>query len=218
MRLVFTPTEDLVQALQQLYNAHEKAPKQVHEAPLKDIIEHFVEEAMQAFFVAPMEAIGAEGTVVNLIMKGVAVIKNTSTSLALRLLHRITREDQAGLVAHFKQLHFQQGEQHLIGFPLSSAAQAQVESTFTTLNEQGAVPVEALVQTFKLMADEALQHYMDNTVAAIEVKRFSRGLVRAARATIKKSTYVAIERGVPAMGVSFQQALVAYYQQRLIRL
>jgi len=215
-KLVFMPSADLVAYLEQLYAHQDTAPDEVHTEAMRGIVEYFIDEVIQAFFTGPIDAIEAEGSVVNIILKGVGVIRKTGRSLALRLLERITVEDQAGLVKHFKQLHFQHDGQQYVGFSFAPEVQQQVQQTFSSVLAGEGVPISSLVATFQQIADAALQHYMDNTVEAIEVRAFSRGLIKAARATIKKSTNIAINRGLPAMGTSYRRGLVEYFAQRLV--
>jgi len=217
-KLVFSPSEALVGYLEQLYSQHAAAPQKVHTDAMRGIVEHFIDEVNQAFFLAPIEAIEAEGSVVNIILKGVGVIRKTGRSLALRLLDRITTKDQAGLVAHFKRLHFQHEGQHYVGFSFAPEVQAQVTAVFAKVHENEEVPIDSLVEAFQQIADAALYHYMDSTMEAIEVKAFSRGLIRAARATIKKSTSVAINRGIPALGTHYRRGLVKYFEDHFINL
>lgn len=216
VRLVFTPSASLVGYLEALYSQQEAEPNQVHVDTMRGIVEYFIDEVIGAFFTGPIDAIGAEGSVVNIILKGVNVIRKTGRSLALRLLERITVEDQAGLVRHFKTLNFEQDGQQYVGFPFTEKEQQQVSASFARVLAGEEVDIDALVEVFQSIADGAIGHYMDNTVAAIEVKAFSRGLVRAARATIKKSTRVAINKGIPALGGSYRRGLVAYFDERLL--
>lgn len=215
-RLVFIPSAALVGRLEQLYAHQATTPDKVHTEAMRGIVEHFIDEVIQAFFIGPIDAINAEGSVVNIILKGVGVIRKTGCSLALRLLERITLEDQAGLVQHFKQLHFQKGEQQYVGFSFAAPGQEQVQQTFTTVLAGEEVPIASLIETFQHIADAALYYYMDKTVEAIEIRAFSRGLVRAARATIKKSTSIAINKGIPAMGASYRRGLVEYFDKQLV--
>lgn len=216
-QLVFTPSDTLVAYLEQLYSGLLVAPNIVHTEAMKGIVEHFIDEVIQAFFNGLIEAIKAEGAVVNIILKGVAVISKTSRSLALRLLERVTVADQANLVAHFQRLHFEKDGQQYVGFPLRSEAAAKVEEIFAGITSGADRQSDSLVIAMQEIAKGALYHYMDATVEAIEVGAFSRGLVKAARVTINRSISTAINKGVPAMGVSYRLGLVAYFEAMLLK-
>lgn len=216
-QLVFTPSDTLVAYLEKLYSGQRVAPNAVHTDAMKGIVEHFIDEVIQAFFKGPIDAIEAEGPVVNIILQGVAVISKTGRSLALRLLERVTVSDQAKLVAHFRTLHFERDGQQYIGFPLAPNVAARVEDIFAGITSGADRQSDSLVIAMQEIAKGALQHYMDATVETIEVGMFSRGLVRAARATINKSISTAINRGIPAMGASYRLGLVAYFESMLLK-
>lgn len=213
--MAFPASAALAGHLQAIQTQQQEAPNVVHHNTLRHILDHFLAEVLGAYFTGPIEAVQAEGPVVDMIQRGVGVISKAGRALALRLLDKLEAGDQANLVQHFQQLQHTIDGQLYVAFAFTAADAAQVRQVLAAVANGEAEQLEAFLAVLHLVGDGAVSHYLDGTARALTLGRFSKGLVKATQATVRKSISAAINRGVPALGGKYRAMLAAYYASML---
>ncbi|HLR17559.1 MAG TPA: hypothetical protein VK099_06770 [Alcanivoracaceae bacterium] len=213
--MAFAASEALAEKLNAITQAQQVEPSVVHREILREIHDLFIDEVLTAYFNGPIDAVGAEGSVVNMILRGVGVISKAGRSLAMRLLEKLEPEDQTKLVEHFQKLQYElDGKMH-IAFAFTPTEAERAKAVFAQVAEEEEVELDGLIEVLHSVAEGATGNFLDGTVAALKLGRFSRGLVKATQATIRKSTATAIDKGVPALGRKYRKDLAAYYKEML---
>jgi len=213
--MAFPASAALAEHLRAMQTLQQESPNVVHHTTLRHILDHFLEEVLGAYFTGPIDAVQAEGPVVSMIQRGVGVISKAGRALALRLLDKLEPEDQANLVQHFQQLQHTIEGQLYVAFAFNEAQAAQVRQVLAAVANGEEGQQQAFLGALHLVGDGAVSHYLDGTAGALRLGRFSKGMVKATQATVRKSIATAINRGVPALGGKYRAMLAGYYQSML---
>lgn len=196
--------------------AIETQPRQDHSARLKSLVDHLVEEIVSTYFDGPLDATGAHGGMVNMIHGAARVIRRTAGSMAGRLIGRVKPGvQQQAMAEHLRSHRFYRDGQSYSAWPLDPAMAERASLAFEEALAGERDPAH-LVTIMKGIADGALEHYLDQTIAPLELNRLSRGMVSTARATIRKAAYSGIERGLPGLPGKFREPVVRYFQGMLV--
>lgn len=213
--MAFSASPALANYLEKIEALQASAPEVLQREILRGILDHFLEEVLTAYFNGPIQAVRAEGPVVNMIERGVGVISKAGRALALRLLEKLEPADQTNLVQHFATLQHQIDGQLYIAFPFARAQAEQVRAALAAAASGEKNSLDGLLEALHIVADGAIGNYLAGTASTLSLGRFSKGLVKATQATVRKSTATAINRGVPALGGKYRAMLASYYQDML---
>ena len=213
IRMAFPASPRLEDNLRRFLSKADAEPSTAHLALLESVGEDFVSDLLAAFFDGPIDAVGADGSVVSMIQKGVKVINKAARALLRNLLGKTGTAEQGALAAHFRGLMHEHEGQLYMAFPLAGASGDQLVTTFREFlaGEKGQTP--KLVDSLKAVCDGALVHFLDGLVACVQLNAFNRGMVATARGTIRKAAYMAIEKGLPAMGREQKEPVVLHFQK-----
>ena len=164
--------------------------KQVDHALVNDIAERFIDEMLHAFFMGPMDALQAEGTMVNLINGVANIVNKAAKGLAKRLLSKIDAQEQAGLARHFDNISLDKPTGMRIGFALDDALANRMNVTFdAALN--GEVDKDTLLGVMHAITDGSIAAFLDDSVAQLKTGMLTRGLIATARGTIRTASHSA---------------------------
>ncbi|MCH8542829.1 MAG: hypothetical protein LAT61_04595 [Alcanivorax sp.] len=215
IRVAFPASPRLEENLRTFIHKTEAEPDNSHLALLEAIGEDFVSDLLVAFFDGPINAVGAEGSVVSMIQGGVKVINKAARALLRSLLGKAGPAEQVALAAHFRALILERDGQLHMAFPLAGSAGDELAVTFRAFLAGQAGQTPKLVSSLKAVCDGALAHYLDGLVACVRLNAFNRGMVKTARGTIRKAAYMAIEKGLPAMAREQKEPVVLHFQGML---
>ncbi|MBZ2187953.1 hypothetical protein K8B33_02485 [Alcanivorax sp. JB21] len=215
IRMAFPASPRLEENLRHFISQADAEPETAHLALLEAVGEDFVSDLLAAFFDGPIDAVGAEGSVVSMIHKGVKVINKAARALLRSLLGKTGVAEQGALAAHFRSLMCEQEGQLYMAFPLDGTAGDQLVTTFRDFLAGQAGQTPKLVESLKAVCDGALVYFLDALVACVPLNAFNRGMVATARGTIRKAAYMAIEKGLPAMGREQKEPVVLHFQNML---
>lgn len=215
IRVAFPASPRLEENVRNFLRKTGEEPDNSHLDLLEAIGEDFVRDLLVAFFDGPISAVGAEGSVVNMIQGGVKVINKAARALLRGLLGKAGPAEQGALAAHFRGLMLERDGQLHMAFPLPGAAGDELAITFRAFLAGEAGQTPKLVSSLKAVCDGALEHYLDGLVGCVRLNAFNRGMVKTARATIRKAAYMAIEKGLPAMAREQKEPVVLHFQGML---
>ncbi len=146
-------------------------------------------------------------------------IKSTSTGLLSQLLGKVD-DAQALQSVHFLEQSIStdpNGVQR-IGFEVPEALVDQMKASFELVAAgEGKSQRDALKTQFKLFADLAIKHYMEDFNKTLDLGMFKRGLASTAKATISKAVHVAIDKLIPALGKEELMAFTTHYDQLIYK-
>lgn len=214
--VAFAESDELREAMDRFLSAVAADPEGDHVDLLRQVIDHFVEELVAAFFDGPVDATGARGGMVRVIQSVANVVRKTAVSMAGRLVSKVEAgQSQQAMAAHLQSHRMERDGRTYAVYPLDAAMAERASLTFEeTL--AGNRDAEHLITVMKGIAEGALEHYLDRTVEPIELGRFSRGMVSTARATIRKAAYTGIEKGLPGLPTKLRDRVVGYFQGMLL--
>lgn len=214
--VAFPESERLRQETEGFLAAIDERPDADHSARLRALVDHLVEEIVTTYFDGPLDATGARGGMVNMIHGAARVIRRTAGGMAGRLVGRVgAGAQQQAMAAHLRGHRFERDGRTFSAWPLDAALAERASLAFEEALTGERDPAH-LVTIMKKIADGALEHYLDQTVAPLELNRLSRGMVSTARATIRKAAYSGIERGLPGLPRKFREPVVRYFQGMLV--
>lgn len=146
-------------------------------------------------------------------------IKSTSTGLLSQLLGKV--ENAQAL----KSLDFLEKSTHRdakgverVGFEVPESLVDQMKASFELVAAgEGKSQRDALKTQFKLFADLAIKHYMEDFNKTLDLGMMKRGLASAAKGTISKAVHVAIDKLIPALGKEELMIFAAHYDQLIYK-
>lgn len=209
MTLAFPVSDELRLHL----DAFLEAPgEQVHLVPLLD---SFLSDLMAAFFDGPIQAVGAQGSVATMVQGGVKVISKAARALIRSLIGKAGPAEREALADHFRTLALVQGNELRIRLPMSEARTTEIQRVFAAYLSGASGYSVQLVAVMRELCDDALAQYFDALVACVRLNAFSRGVVATARKTIQKAAYMAVEKGLPALGRAHKEPVVRHFDGML---
>ena len=215
IRVAFPASELLRNNIDRFINAVDAAPSANHSALLEPAIQEFLDRVLDAFFHGPVRAVGARGRSVNVINSVVSVISKASHGMASRLVGKSSPAEQQALAEHFRFLRLEMKGQTYVSFPLEAALANRMILTFEEF-EAGQGEIKHLVEAMRALADGAVAHFLDGSIACMNLGALNRGLVATARATILKSSHMAIEKALPAMEAAHRKPVLRYFRGMLL--
>lgn len=212
LHVAFEVSEPLRRSINDYIDGIRAHPERCHLTELAALVSPFVEAVLGVFFKGPIDAAQMEGGSARLILGAMAIINQSSETLVNRFLQRTSVAEQRALAEHFESLRKYHDERFYVAFPLPETI-----PTVFAQHRAGDGDIDALLGAMLTINEAAIAHYMDSSVACLELGRFNRALVRAARATILKTSSSALERSLPAMEAGDRTAVVNYFDGMLMR-
>jgi hypothetical protein len=211
--MAFSASSRLATDIQRFIEEATARPVQVDHALVNDVADRFIDEMLHAFFLGPVNALGAEGAMVSLINGIANIVSKASRGLAKRLLKNIDAEEASGLAEHFESIRLELAEEIRLGFLLNEQLATRMKVTFTAALEGEADHAE-LMSLMQAATDGAIACFLDDSVSRLKTGRLTRGLIATARGTIRKASNSASGHlmGLPTK----QQRLVVRYFQSLL--
>lgn len=210
--LAFPVSEELQSHLDAFLGAAGEQAGGEHLMPLLDA---FLTDLMAAFFDGPIRAVGAQGSVATMVQGGVKVISKAARALIRSLIGKAGPAERQALANHFRTLVLAHGGEVRIRLPMSDARSAEIQRVFHAYLEGASGYSTQLVAVMRELCDDALAHYFDALVACVRLNAFSRGVVATARKTIQKASYMAVEKGLPALGRAHKEPVVRHFDGML---
>lgn len=146
-------------------------------------------------------------------------IKSTSTGLLGQLLGKVENA-QALQSLDFLEKSTHQDPQGVerVGFEIPESLVDQMKASFELVAAgEGKSQRDALKTQFKLFADLAIKHYMEDFNKTLDLGMVKRGLASAAKGTISKAVHVAIDKLIPALGKEELMIFAAHYDQLIYK-
>jgi hypothetical protein len=212
--VAFPESPQLRRLTDEFLRAIDESPDDDHAEHLRELVDHLVEELVSAYFDGPVNATGAQGGMVSVIQGVARIVRKTAGSMAGRLVGKVQAGEQQAMAEHLRRHRVERDGTTWSAFPLDPQRAERAVLTFQEALA-GERDSRHLVDTMKAIADGALEHYLDHTIAPLELNRWSRGMVSTARATIRKAAYSGIEKGLPGLPRSFREPVVRYFQDML---
>ncbi len=146
-------------------------------------------------------------------------IKSTSTGLLSQLLGKVDNEQALKSVVFLEQsMSTDPDGIERIGFELPESLADQMKASFAAVAAgEGKTQQDALKTQFKLFADLAIKHYMEDFNKTLDLGMFKRGLASTAKATISKAVHIAIDKLIPALGREELMIFAAHYDQLIYK-
>ena len=216
VRMAFPSSEALDESFRRFRDAVEQDPQGDHQALLRPLSDHFVDEVLGAFFEGPIQAVGEQGRNIDLIRRVMGAIGKAARGLAHRLMKHASPEEQQALARHFEALRLEQDGRVYVSFPLDDALANRMFHAFDEFIEHNEGDMGRLVDVMKRMSEKSVEYFLDRTVEHLNLGAFNRGLVRTARATILKSSSMACSRALPDMEYSHRRPVLGYFREMLI--
>lgn len=146
-------------------------------------------------------------------------IKSTSTGLLSHLLGKVDNEQALKSVVFFeKSMSTDPDGIERIGFELPESLVDQMKASFAAVAAgEGKAQQDALKTQFKLFADLAVKHYMEDFNKTLDLGMFKRGLASTAKATISKAIHIALDKLIPALGKEELMIFTAHYDQLIYK-
>lgn len=213
--VAFQASERLRERIDAFLDAVDDYPGQNHVAALEGIMDPFLDELLHAYFTGPIDAAGARGPAVAVMLGAMKIINKASRSLASRLMRDTSAEEQRALADHFRNLRLESNDRVYVGHRLEPALAQQAVTVFQGFAD-GQGNMQELVTVMHGISQGVIDNYLDKTVANLRLGRIKRGLVAGARVTIRKASAASVEKGIPAMEPQHRQPVVAYYKGLLL--
>lgn len=215
MHMAFVASDRLQDSFDQYLQALQAKPDGNHAVLLEPIIDHFLDEVMEAYFHGPIKVVQAEGAVVNIILGVVKVIHRSARSLAGRLVSRTSPAEQKALAQHFQQLRIERDGDVFVSVRLDPGLANRMVLVFDSFSaDQG--DMSQLTDVMKGMSAAAIGEFLDDTLACLRLGAFNRGVTKTARATIYKSAYMAIDKALPVMEPEHRKPIISYFRNMLL--
>lgn len=211
MYMTFAASDALAADIRRLTG--ENLGSKVDHALINAIAERFIDEMLHAFFTGPMDALKAEGAMVNIINGVANIVNKAAKGLTKRLLGKIDAAEQAGLARHFSDISLEQPEGMRIGYALSDELASHLNVTFTAALA-GEGDKDALLSVMHGITDGSIAAFLDDSVAQLKTGMLTRGLIATARATIRTASHSA--SGHMMSLPHAQRRLVIQYFQSLL--
>lgn len=215
--VAFAASDTLRDRIDTFIRAINEQPGGDHAESLDAIMDPFLDEVLHTYFTGPIDAVNAKGPSVSIILGAMKIINKAAQGLAGRLVSKTAQHEQKALAEHFAALRLERDGRVYIGYPLPPALAARASQVFAEF-AHGQGDMKRLVEVMDGISAGAIENYLDNTVGNLELGRINRGLVAGARATIKKASTAAVEKGIPAMDPEHRKPVVAYFESLLLEI
>lgn len=183
---------------------------------LDPLLDAFLTDLIAAFFDGPIDAVGAQGSVATMVQGGVKVINKAARALIRNLIGKAGPAEQQALAAHFRTLVVQREEGMWLALPMPAARTQEMQRVFSGYLSGESGFSRDLVVVMRGLCDDALEHYFDGLVGCVRLNAFNRGVVATARKTIQKAAYMAVEKGLPALGRPHKEPVVRHFDGMLL--
>lgn len=210
--LAFPVSEELRRHLDAFLSAPGEQSGSQHLVPMLD---SFLDDLMAAFFDGPIQAVGAQGSVAAMVQGGVKIISKAARALIRSLIGKAGPAERMALADHFRTLTWLQDDELRIRLPMAEARSAEIQRVFGGYLGGASGYSAQLVTVMRELCDDALAQYFDALVACVKLNALSRGIVATARKTIQKSAYMAVEKGLPALGRAHKEPVVRHFEGML---
>lgn len=146
-------------------------------------------------------------------------IKSTSSSLLGQLLGKADNAQALKSLTFLDQsTHTDPQGVQRVGFELPESLVDQMKASFAAVAlGEGKSQRDALKTQFKLFADLAIKHYMEDFNKTLDLGMVKRGLASAAKGTITKAIHIAIDKLIPALGKEELMIFAAHYDQMIYK-
>lgn len=213
--MAFQASDRLRERIDGFLDAVDNHPGQNHVVALEGIMNPFLDELLHTYFTGPIDAAGARGPAVAVMLGAMKIINKASRSLASRLMRDTGAAEQQALAGHFRNLRLESDDRVYVGHRLEPALAQRALTVFQGFAD-GRENMQELVAVMHGISQGSIDSYLDKTVANLQLGRIKRGLVAGARATIRKASAASVDKGIPAMEPQHRQPVVAYYQGLLL--
>ena len=216
VRVAFPASDALHERLDQFLREAAASPDADQSALLNELLDDFLNDLLAAFFDGPIDAVGVQGGVATMVQGGVKIINKAARALVRNLVGKAGPAEQQALAAHFRGLTAERDGRLYLAFPLTGHDGAELQRVFDgyLVGESGYS--RDLVTVMCRLCDDALRHYFDGLVGCVKLNAFNRGIVATARKTIQKAAYMAVEKGLPALGRPHKEPVVRHFSGMLL--
>lgn len=212
--IAFVASEKLMNDIDKAVNA-----ERVNYALLNTVATQFIDEMLEAFFIGPLLAMQADSHLVSIIQGIATVINRAAKQLTRRLLKKITLEEQQALADHFHHISFRHEGRPRIGYGIDADFAQFAVDTYQSILRKHNTDIDDyradLLQVMDGMTLRAIEVFLDDTVAALHVGRITKGIIRAARASMRKGAHTAAGH-LSNLSLTERQDVIVYFQDMLV--
>lgn len=172
---------------------------------LVDVMERFLDEALDGLFLGASHAMQLEGLSRKVVDVTVSTTKATCHMLSARVLRKMKNSDVRELAEYMDVLrkHRVDVNGHAVtftGIPVSAELMADIDAVSALVRSGPAQPhVQELVRVIRGLMDAVVEHLYVNTLHTLSFGSFANKMVDMAYHTVHKAAHALVDRVIPRL-------------------